>query len=51
MQRFVNRFRGPVRVLPGLAGLVLVSWGASLVFLPAGLIVAGLLCLCVDYRL
>lgn len=37
--------------LPAVAGLVLIPAGVSLIFLPAGLIVAGILCLCVDYRM
>lgn len=34
--------RRPVRFLPELAGFGLVSWGAAMVYLPAGLITAGL---------
>jgi len=34
--------RRPVRYLPELAGFGLVSWGAAMVYLPAGVIVAGL---------
>lgn len=51
MRKLLNGIRQPSRMIPGVAGLVLVSWGAGLVFLPAGLIVAGLLCLAIDYRL
>lgn len=37
--------------VPALAGMALVSAGAAFIYLPAGLIVAGLLCLRVDSRL
>jgi hypothetical protein len=40
-----------VRFLPGLAGAGLVSWGAAMVYLPAGLIVAGLALVLVDFRI
>jgi hypothetical protein len=46
---FARRFAAPV--LPALAGMALVSLGAAFIYLPAGLIVAGLLCLLVDSRL
>lgn len=37
--------------MPALAGMTLVSAGVALIFLPAGLIAAGILCLFVDARL
>jgi hypothetical protein len=37
--------------LPGVGGLILVSLGAALIYLPAGLIVSGLLLFKVDARL
>lgn len=38
------------RRLPGLAGAALVSWAACMVYLPAGLAVAGAFCLMADWR-
>lgn len=46
---FARRFAVPA--LPALAGMAFVSLGAALIYLPAGLIAAGLLCLLVDSRL
>ncbi|GAA2364769.1 hypothetical protein [Streptomyces carpaticus] len=40
-----------MRLLPGVAGGLLLAAGAALVYLPAGLIVAGGLLLAVDRRL
>jgi hypothetical protein len=37
--------------LPGIAGMVLISFGASLIYLPAGLIIGGVLLLRIDARL
>lgn len=34
--------RRPVRYLPELAGLVLVSWGVAMIYPPAGMITGGL---------
>ncbi|MFE9098498.1 hypothetical protein [Streptomyces sp. NPDC007264] len=36
--------------LPGAAGALLVSWAAGMVYLPAGLAVAGTFCLLADWR-
>jgi len=38
------------RRLPGLAGAGLISWAACMVYLPAGLAVAGAFCLMADWR-
>lgn len=38
------------RRMPGVAGAVLVSAGAWLVYMPAGLVVAGGFCLWLDWR-
>lgn len=46
---FARRFAAPA--LPALAGMAFVSLGAAMIYLPAGLIVAGVLCLLVDSRL
>lgn len=43
--------RRPVRFLPGLAGLGLISWGAAMVYLPAGLVVSGLSLLLLDTKI
>jgi hypothetical protein len=43
--------RRPARLLPGLAGLGLISWGAAMIYLPAGLIVAGLSLLAIDRQI
>lgn len=40
-----------VRFVPGVAGIVLMSAGAWMVYRPAGFIVAGLLLLTVDRRI
>lgn len=37
----IRQARRPARFLPGMAGLGLISWGAGMIYLPAGLIVAG----------
>lgn len=39
------------RGLPGLAGAGLISYGAGMVYAPAGVIVAGVFCLLIDWRL
>lgn len=44
----VRAARRPARFLPGVAGLGLISWGAAMVYTPAGLVVAGLALLLVD---
>lgn len=36
--------------LPGVAGAGLISWAACMVYLPAGLAVAGVFCLMADWR-
>ncbi|MFF9324035.1 hypothetical protein ACF1AY_04880 [Streptomyces sp. NPDC014776] len=36
--------------LPGAAGAALISWAACLVYLPAGIAVAGAFCLLADWR-
>ncbi|MER8004980.1 hypothetical protein [Streptomyces sp. NPDC094149] len=36
--------------LPGVAGAALISWAACMVYLPAGLAVAGAFCLLADWR-
>lgn len=36
--------------LPGVAGAGLVSWAAGMVYLPAGVAVAGAFCLLADWR-
>lgn len=36
--------------LPGAAGATLISWAACMVYLPAGLAVAGAFCLMADWR-
>lgn len=46
-----NIARRPARFLPALAGLGLISWGAAMIYLPAGLITAGLLLVLVDTRI
>ena len=46
---FARRFAAPA--LPAIAGMAFVSLGAALIYLPAGLIVAGILCLLIDSRL
>jgi hypothetical protein len=51
LRKLLNRFREPVFLIPGLAGMALVSVGAGLIYWPAGLIIGGLLCLRVDSRL
>ena len=46
---------GPVwrrrAVLPGLAGAGMVSWGAALVYLPAGVILGGVFLLAMDRQI
>jgi len=37
--------------LPGIAGMALIALGASLIYLPAGLIAGGAMLLLVDSRL
>lgn len=37
--------------LPGLAGAALVSWGAALVYLPAGVILGGVFLLAMDRQI
>ena len=44
----VRQARRPARLLPGLAGAVLISWGAAMIYTPAGFLVAGALLLLVD---
>ena len=45
-------FSAKVRMsVPAIAGMILIPLGVSLIYLPAGLIVAGLLCLRIDYRM
>ena len=39
------------KLIPGLAGLALISLGVALINLPAGLIVAGLSLVWIDSRL
>ncbi|GKQ34586.1 hypothetical protein [Streptomyces sp. A012304] len=39
-----------VRWLPGATGAALISWAALMVYVPAGLAVAGLFCLAADWR-
>lgn len=56
MREFLRNAAGLARrvaapALPALAGMALISLGAALVYLPAGFIIAGLLCLLVDSRL
>jgi hypothetical protein len=36
--------------LPGVAGAGLISWAACMVYLPAGLAIAGAFCLLADWR-
>jgi hypothetical protein len=43
--------RRPVRFLPELAGLGLISRGAAMIYLPAGYVVAGLCLLLVGSRI
>ncbi|MEU6490384.1 hypothetical protein ABZ890_08320 [Streptomyces sp. NPDC046984] len=38
------------RRLPGLLGAGLISWAACMVYLPAGVAVAGAFCLMADWR-
>lgn len=40
--------RSAARYVPGWAGAGLVSWGASMIYLPAGVIVGGLFLLAAD---
>ena len=40
--------RSAARYVPGWAGAGLVSWGAAMVYVPAGLIVAGAFLLATD---
>ncbi|MCP2284871.1 hypothetical protein APR04_003794 [Promicromonospora umidemergens] len=40
-----------VRYLPGVLGALLVVTGAALVYIPAGLLVAGVLLLLLDRRI
>jgi hypothetical protein len=44
-------FRASVLSIPGLSGIALVSLGVSMVYLPAGLITAGIFLLWLDSRL
>jgi hypothetical protein len=44
----IAKARRPARLLPGLAGAVLLSWGAAMIYAPAGLIAAGLMLLVID---
>ena len=44
-------FRISVPFVPGLIGLVLVSLGAALIYLPAGIIVGGAGLLWIDSRI
>jgi hypothetical protein len=46
-----KRAQTGVAAVPALAGMALVSLGAGLIYLPAGLIVAGILCIRIDSRL
>lgn len=39
------------RGLPGLAGAGAISCGTGMIYIPAGVIVAGLFCLIIDWRL
>lgn len=39
-----------LRWLPSAAGAALISWAALLVYVPAGLAVAGAFCLAADWR-
>jgi hypothetical protein len=36
--------------LPGVAGAALISWAACMVYVPAGVAVAGAFCLLADWR-
>ncbi len=36
--------------LPGVAGAGLISWAACMVYLPAGVAIAGAFCLLADWR-
>lgn len=36
--------------LPGVAGAGLISWAACMVYLPAGVALAGVFCLLADWR-
>lgn len=38
------------RPLPGLAGAAAISWGTGLIYTPAGVIVAGVFLLMLDWR-
>lgn len=40
--------RTAARYVPGWAGAALISWGAGMVYLPAGVMVAGAFLLAVD---
>lgn len=39
-----------LRMLPGVAGALLLSAAAWLIYVPAGLAVAGVFCLAADWR-
>lgn len=39
------------RYVPGFAGAGLLSYGAALIYLPAGVILGGVLLLCLDWKL
>jgi hypothetical protein len=47
----VHQARRPARFLPELAGLGLVSWGAAMVYTPAGVIAAGISLILVGSRI
>lgn len=38
-------------VLPGLAGAAMVSWGAAMIYTPAGYITGGLMLLAIAYEI
>lgn len=47
----VRVYRSVGRYLPGLFGAGFVSWGAAMVYIPAGFIVGGVLLLALDQQI
>lgn len=47
----VHQARRPARFLPELAGLGIVSWGVAMIYLPAGVIAAGVSLILVGARI
>lgn len=51
LAKIANAVQDGLWTIPGLAGMAMVSYGAALIFLPAGIIVGGICLIVLDSRL